>query len=42
MTPFHHHLEKRGFAEPKIVAVYTTVTIIAGIILFITIVNTAH
>jgi phospho-N-acetylmuramoyl-pentapeptide-transferase len=36
MTPYHHHLEKRGFPEPKIVAVYVTITIVAGVLLIIT------
>ncbi|MCL2846819.1 MAG: phospho-N-acetylmuramoyl-pentapeptide-transferase [Firmicutes bacterium] len=30
MTPFHHHLEHRGWAEARIVWLYTIITIIAG------------
>jgi phospho-N-acetylmuramoyl-pentapeptide-transferase len=32
MAPYHHHLEKKGFGEAKIVAIYSTVTIIAGVL----------
>ncbi len=34
MTPIHHHFELSGWSEPKIVAVFTIITIIAGIIGF--------
>ena len=30
MTPYHHHLEKRGLTEAKIVMIYCTITILAG------------
>lgn len=30
MAPFHHHLEKCGMSEPRIVAIYTAVTVIFG------------
>jgi phospho-N-acetylmuramoyl-pentapeptide-transferase len=32
MAPFHHHLEKKGWAEGKIVALYSIVTILAGVV----------
>ena len=38
MTPFHHHLEKSGWAEARIVALYAAITIIAGVLLVITLV----
>jgi len=38
MTPFHHHLEKKGWAEAKIVFLYTAVTAVAGIICVITLI----
>jgi phospho-N-acetylmuramoyl-pentapeptide-transferase len=38
MTPYHHHLEKKGFAEPKIVAIYVVITILVGVILTISII----
>ena len=38
MAPFHHHLEKRGFSEAKIVFIYCTVTIIAGILCIISLI----
>ncbi len=37
MAPFHHHLEKVGMQEPKIVAVYSVVTIIMGVILVLSV-----
>lgn len=37
MAPFHHHLEKCGLQEPKIVAVYAVVTIIMGIVLVLSV-----
>ena len=32
MAPFHHHLEKKGMHESKIVVIYITITAIIGII----------
>ncbi|MGN1208089.1 MAG: phospho-N-acetylmuramoyl-pentapeptide-transferase [Christensenellales bacterium] len=32
MAPFHHHLEKKGMHETKIVAIYIIVTIMVGVI----------
>lgn len=32
MAPFHHHLEKKGWAEAKIVAMYCGITILAGMV----------
>ena len=32
MAPFHHHLEKKGWSEPRIVALYAAITAIAGLI----------
>ena len=36
MAPFHHHLEKRGWTEARIVWLYCTVTVLAGVICLIT------
>lgn len=33
MAPFHHHLEQKGWQEPKIVALYVTVTALMGVAL---------
>ena len=30
MAPYHHHLEKKGFSEAKIVFLYTIITVFAG------------
>ena len=32
MAPFHHHLEKKGMYETKIVVIYIVITIIVGVI----------
>ena len=32
MAPFHHHLQMSGLNEPKIVAIYSAVTICVGAI----------
>jgi len=32
MAPFHHHLEKKGMNETKIVSVYIIITIIVGVV----------
>jgi len=32
MAPFHHHLEKKGWAEAKIVFLYCAVTILVGMV----------
>ena len=32
MAPFHHHLEKKGIHETKIVAIYIIITIMVGVI----------
>ncbi|MBE5745943.1 MAG: phospho-N-acetylmuramoyl-pentapeptide-transferase [Clostridiales bacterium] len=32
MAPFHHHLEKKGMHETKIVCVYIIITIIVGVV----------
>lgn len=37
MAPFHHHLEKGGMQEPKIVMLYTVITILIGVILVLSI-----
>ncbi len=37
MAPFHHHLEKSGMHESKIVTVYAVVTIIMGIVLVLSV-----
>jgi phospho-N-acetylmuramoyl-pentapeptide-transferase len=38
MTPFHHHLEKSGYSEPKIVAIYVMITVIMGVILVLSLI----
>ncbi|MCL2755956.1 MAG: phospho-N-acetylmuramoyl-pentapeptide-transferase [Firmicutes bacterium] len=35
MTPYHHHLEKKGWSEAKIVFTYVTITVIAGALLIL-------
>ena len=37
MAPFHHHLEKGGMQESKIVYIYTVVTILLGVILLLSV-----
>lgn len=37
MAPFHHHLEKKGVHESKIVAVYSIITIVMGIVLVLSV-----
>ena len=32
MAPYHHHLEKKGFGEAKICAIYSTVTLLMGVL----------
>ena len=32
MAPFHHHLEKKGLSEAKICAIYTTITLLMGVL----------
>ena len=32
MAPFHHHLEKKGMNETKIVSVYIIITIVVGVV----------
>ena len=36
MAPFHHHLEKKGWAEAKIVFLYCAITILVGAICVLT------
>ena len=33
MAPFHHHLEKSGWSEPRIVALYSAITAIMGVLM---------
>ena len=35
MAPFHHHLQMSGLSEPKIVAIYSSVTACAGVLCII-------
>lgn len=35
MAPFHHHLEQRGWQEPKIVALYVMITAVMGVVLIL-------
>ena len=35
MAPFHHHLQMSGLREPKIVTIYSAITIICGVICLI-------
>ena len=32
MAPFHHHLERKGWHENKIVSLYSTITLIIGLV----------
>lgn len=32
MAPYHHHLQMKGMSEPRIVCVYTAITLIMGIL----------
>lgn len=38
MAPFHHHLEKKGWTEAKIVLLYCVITILAGMICIVTLI----
>jgi len=31
MAPYHHHLQMKGHSEPRIVCIYTTITILLGV-----------
>ena len=42
MAPFHHHLEKKGLGEAKICAIYTTITLLMGILAIISTVLGAY
>lgn len=33
MAPYHHHLQMKGMSEPRIVCVYTTITIVLGVLM---------
>lgn len=35
MAPFHHHLQMSGLSEPKIVVIYSSITMVCGIICLI-------
>ena len=35
MAPFHHHLQLSGLSEPKIVAIYSSITLCVGVICII-------
>ncbi len=35
MAPFHHHLQMSGLSEPKVVAIYSSITMIIGVICII-------
>ena len=32
MSPYHHHLQMKGVSEPQIVCIYTTVTVVLGVL----------
>ena len=32
MSPYHHHLQMKGVSEPQIVCIYTTVTVVFGVL----------
>lgn len=32
MAPYHHHLQQKGLSEPRIVCIYTTITILLGVV----------
>ena len=38
MAPYHHHLEKKGMSEAKIVFIYTVITIIVGALCIISLI----
>ena len=42
MAPFHHHLEKKGLGEGKICAIYTTVTLLMGVLAIISVILGAY
>lgn len=35
MAPFHHHLQMSGLSEPQIVNIYSTITILIGVVMVI-------
>ena len=35
MAPFHHHLERKGWHENKIVSLYTAITFLMGVVTLI-------
>ncbi len=37
MAPYHHHLEKKGYGEAKICNIYSTVTLIMGVLAIISV-----
>ncbi|MDR1906161.1 MAG: phospho-N-acetylmuramoyl-pentapeptide-transferase, partial [Clostridiales bacterium] len=38
MSPYHHHLELKGYKESKIAVMYAVITIISGIVSIISII----
>ena len=32
MAPYHHHLQMKGVSEPRIVCIYTTITVVLGVL----------
>ena len=38
MAPFHHHLEKKGFGEAKICAIYSIITLLMGTVAILSVI----
>ena len=38
MAPYHHHLEKKGYGEAKICAIYAVVTLVMGVLAIISVI----
>ena len=38
MAPFHHHLEKKGFGEAKVCAIYSIVTLLMGCVAILSVI----
>ena len=42
MAPFHHHLEKKGYSEAKICAIYTVISLLMGVVAVISVIVGAY
>ena len=38
MAPFHHHLEKKGYGEAKICAIYAIISVMMGLLAILSVV----